>query len=371
MSNKILFGLSATVFLLSACGGDVVTEVTEVNETGMKVLDKGEKMPKCNADSEGDMIYALDSAGAFICIDKKWTSLNGKDGEDGEKGEPGEKGDKGDKGDQGKKGEKGDQGEKGEDGASCTAKALADSSGYKIICGGDSVGVVLNGEKGDKGDQGEQGPKGDKGDKGDPGIPKCPSYDASEQFCDFRDGRVYKYVAIGTQTWMAENLKFAMDSSLCYDNDPVNCETYGHLYTWAMAMDSAAVFSDATKGCGMATLCNIETPVRGICPEGWHIPMRSEWETLSETVDGSAIALEAKGFKQWPDATDAYGFSALPAGYSSYSLGFVDLGRVAGFWSSSEYYGSGAYNLTMSADVMLYDSGSIKYYRHSVRCIKD
>ena len=63
----------------------------------------------------------------------------------------------------------------------CSTKPLADKSGLKIICNGDSIGVVLNGEKGEKGDdgkqgiQGEQGLRGEKGDtgkdgeKGDPG----------------------------------------------------------------------------------------------------------------------------------------------------------------------------------------------------------
>jgi len=353
MSNKILFGLSATAaILLSACGGDVVTEVTEVNETGMKVLDKGEKMPKCNADSEGDMIYALDSAGAFICIDKKWTSLNGKDGEPGEKG---------DKGDQGKKGEKGDQGEKGEDGASCTAKALADSSGYKIICGGDSVGVVLNGEqgeKGDKGDQGEQGPKGDKGDKGDPGIPKCPSYDASKQFCDARDGRVYKYVAIGTQTWMAENLNFVTDSSLCYDNDPANCETYGRLY--------AGKSSDP-------------------CPSGWRLPTEGEYDELEEFAGGASGGAGKKltATSGWysesgesRDGTDDYGFAVLAAGYyTAYdSIPFSDLGMSANFWTSTiDELGMQVYMHMwgeFNSFYAVHGHSETQNYK-SIRCIKD
>ena len=349
MSNKYALGLAATALLLSACGGDVVTEVTEVNETGMKVLDKGEKMPKCNADSEGDMIYALDSAGAFICIDKKWTSLNGKDGE------PGEKGDKGDKGDQGKKGdagEKGDQGEKGEDGASCTAEALADSSGYKIICGGDSVGVVLNGEKGDKGDQGEQGPKGDSG------ILKCPSYDASEQFCDFRDGRVYRYVTIGTQTWMAENLNFVTDSSLCYDNDPANCETYGRLYAGGS-----------------------DDP----CPSGWRLPTEGEYDELEEFAGGTSGGAGKKltATSGWyseegesRDGTDDYGFAILAAGrYTAYdSIPFSALGTSANFWTST------IDELDMQVFMEMWGEYNSFYAVHghsvtqnykSVRCIKD
>jgi len=102
----------------------------------------------------------------------------GEQGIQGEKGETGEKGEKGDQGEQGlqgeqgekgetgEKGEQGVQGEKGQDGTSCTIAPLADGTGYKVLCGGDSTGVLLNGVKGD---QGEQGPQGEQGEKGDPG----------------------------------------------------------------------------------------------------------------------------------------------------------------------------------------------------------
>ena len=111
MSNKILFGLAASVaFLFVACG-DEVTEVTEVHETGMKLVEKGDELPKCTTENEGAMIYVLDSAAAYACINREWVSFNGKDGadgKDGRDGKDGEDGAKGDKGDQGEKGAKGD-----------------------------------------------------------------------------------------------------------------------------------------------------------------------------------------------------------------------------------------------------------------------
>ena len=231
MSSKILFGLSATAaILLSACGDvNEITEVTEVNEVGMMVIEKGEALPKCNSDSEGSMVYALDSAAAFVCINKKWKSLNGKDGEQGAKGDKGEQGEQGDKGD------KGDKGEAGDAGSSCTMEALPDSSGFKVLCGGDSVGVVLNGatgekgeagakgdqgdpgEKGDKGEQGEKGNKGDAGPKGDTGV-GCSLLD---------DGNGSVKVTCGTGTNATTTTLYkAMCGNVPYDPERENATGY-------------------------------------------------------------------------------------------------------------------------------------------------
>ena len=397
MSNKILFGLSATAaILLSACG-DEITEVTEVNEVGMKVIEKGEALPTCSSDNEGAMIYAVDSAAAYFCVNRKWTSMkgekgdqgepgkDGKDGENGKDGADGKDGKDGEKGDTGVQGKQGEKGDTGEAGTSCAVEQLPDSSGFKVLCGGDSVGVVLNGvagEKGDKGDQGEQGPKGDqgnpgeKGDKGDKGEDGKSVEGAENILIDARDKQIYKIVTIGNQTWMAENLNYAYlqptatldSSSWCYDDDPANCEKYGRYYLWSAAMDSAAVFSDDAKGCGYGTTCTIKTPSRGICPAGWHIPSRDEWNTLYSAMDKSPYAMQAKGFENWPDATDAYGFSVLPAG-KYYISSFRGMGSIAVFWSAT---GANSY-----ANRWYIDAGTSNFYSetmddgYSVRCVKD
>ena len=111
---------------------------------------------------------------------------------------------------------------------------------------------------------------------------------------DERDGKTYKTVRIGNQIWMAENLNYAYlqptatldSSSWCRYNELDSCAKYGRLYIWSAAMDSAAVFSDASKGFGDGVVCgSVQQPVpcwpntfiRGVCPEGWHLPTVGEW----------------------------------------------------------------------------------------------
>ena len=109
---------------------------------------------------------------------------------------------------------------------------------------------------------------------------------------------------------------------------------------------------------------------RGVCPEGWHLPSSSEWSKLYKTV-GPHYAIQAKGVAAWPDATDAYGFSALPAGYY-YDGGFSRVGAVAYIWSSTDYNSIYAYFWYLDAggaSVGISNFG--KDCGFSVRCLKD
>ena len=102
---------------------------------------------------------------------------------------------------------------------------------------------------------------------------------------DSRDGKTYKTVVVGSQTWMAENLDY-QDSRFIN-----NMSLAGTLYTWAEAVDSAGFFSSSALECksygyrGMA-LCTMPDRVRGICPEGWHIPSSAEWREMLSFVSG-------------------------------------------------------------------------------------
>ena len=94
------------------------------------------------------------------------TLKNGEDGAKGDKGDSGAKGDTGDKGDPGAPGENGKNGlngENGKNGTSCTVEPLASKDGYKVICAGDSMGVLMNGLNGANGENGTNGTNGENG----------------------------------------------------------------------------------------------------------------------------------------------------------------------------------------------------------------
>ena len=222
-----------------------------------------------------------------------------------------------------------------------------------------------------------------------------PCKTATEDNCEYgtltddRDGQTYKTVKIGEQWWMAENLNYRYiqqtynggegdSSSYCYDNDPANCEKYGRLYLWSAAMDSAGIISDNTaNGCGYGEICNLDNvKVRGVCPEGWHLPDSTEWNTLFTTVGGQATAgtmlKSTEGWYSKGNGSDAYSFSALPAGNRDVDGGYNLVGGNALFWSSTEDNSSLAYFMILyycDDDAGLFNIN--KGNGFSVRCLKD
>lgn len=208
-------------------------------------------------------------------------------------------------------------------------------------------------------------------------------------FEDERDGQTYRTVTIGNQTWMAQNLNYAYtdvlfdyngntsdSTSWCFGDDPANCTKYGRLYTWGAAMDSVGTWSTNGKGCGNGKTCSPTYPVRGICPTGWHLPSQAEWNTLFQVVGGSSTAGKAlnsqSGWYSNGNGTDAFGFSALPAGGRDYGGSFNGVGFGAHFWSSTEGSGYHAYLMYLSYGSDGASLGiDVKYYGFSVRCLKD
>ena len=193
---------------------------------------------------------------------------------------------------------------------------------------------------------------------------------------DSRDGQSYKTVTIGTQTWMAENLNYETANSYCFNNNSANCTKYGRLYTWTAAMDSAGTWSTNGKGCGYGSTCSPTGTIRGVCPEGWHLPSRAEWETLFNAVGGQSVAgTKLKSTSGWYNSgngTDAFSFSALPAGGGYYNGRYSSEGDYAYFWSSTEndsYYAYSVY-LYYDYDSAYLDDG-IKIIGFSVRCLQD
>lgn len=195
------------------------------------------------------------------------------------------------------------------------------------------------------------------------------------------DGNVYKTVKIGTQIWMAENLRVsryrngdkiqnvvddqkwreADYGAWCfYENEAANNSIYGKLYNWFAVND-----------------------IRGLAPKGWHVPSDDEWEMLTNYLGGEDIVadkLKETGTAHWiglnETATNESGFSALPGGYRGDHNGTSDyLGYSGYWWSSTENYEGNAlyrflrcyyYNSSLSRGRYNYKSSG-----YSVRCLMD
>ncbi len=168
---------------------------------------------------------------------------------------------------------------------------------------------------------------------------------------DDRDGNIYKTVTIGTQTWMAENLRYRYQqpteeldsSSFCYNETIEDCDKYGRYYLWSAAMDSAGYFTNDGLGCGNGVYCEPTYPVQGLCPDGWHLPSETEAEILLEyTLSKSDGGHSLKATDGWfIPGTDEYGFNALASGIwhpgdEAYTQGTYGEGWNAEFWTSTE-----------------------------------
>jgi uncharacterized protein (TIGR02145 family) len=179
---------------------------------------------------------------------------------------------------------------------------------------------------------------------------------------DIRDNKVYPTVQIGSQCWLASNLNYGVilassqdqrdncvAEKYCYNDNPMNCTTYGGLYQW----DELMLFD--------------ETPAdQGFCPPGWHIPTENDWNTLFATYINNGFAgspLKYSGYS---------GFNALLSGARYINKAWDFQGFVTSFWSSTPRSSTQAWAHGMNEDdpsVSVYPS--LKVNAFSVRCIHD
>ena len=538
-SKLALTGLLSAASIFTACGDDVIKVTNETS--GMEIVASADSLEKCTSKNADKTVFVSGENAAYICADSAWknvsetekTSCSAEMLADSTGFKIVCDGDSVGVVKNGANGEKGDKGES----STCTAESLSDGSGFKIVCDGDSVGVVKNGANGTDGKDGENCRLSDNGDGtvevvcgetsttlykafcggklfnpdssfcvadssivplcggkpydfadstchedvvvpivcegrhysldtefcfadsiisrcggktydlnasfcfADSVVPLCDgksydldssfcfadsvvplcggksydldssfcfadsivplcggkSYDLDSSFCldekvyknktlvwnlmnpeieygvfvDKRDDQVYRSVKIGEQTWMAENLNYAMVGSYCPINKQDSCAKYGRLYTWSVAMDSAGVFGDAGRGCGYGVKCEISDTVRGACPRGWHLPSVAERNALVNAVGGSEVAGRAlKSGYVWKNngyGTDSFGFSALPVSYNL--IGYSN----ATFWVAAESNDKGlASGLFLRYDSEAATLGNAgKNAEASIRCVKD
>lgn len=188
------------------------------------------------------------------------------------------------------------------------------------------------------------------------------------------EGNVYKTVRIGTQNWMAENIKatrynngdeigttllpntdISSEITPKYQWEVDNPDTYGRLYTWYTVTDS-----------------------RGICPIGWHVPTDTDWQKLIRVSGGEyGSPQKLMDVTHWSEilkATNETGFSALP-GVDRHATGrtYSTIQR-AYFWSISGYccsvgHYSGILSTPASCNVIL--TTCDKSSGLSLRCVRD
>lgn len=191
------------------------------------------------------------------------------------------------------------------------------------------------------------------------------------------DGNGYHAVTIGTQVWLVENLKttkyrdgtsipnvkvdaqwqaLATGAYSDYNNTPSNSTKYGRLYNWHAIIDS-----------------------RNIAPDGWHVPTDADWDILIGYLGGEGVAggkLKETGTVHWLspniDATNEFGFSALPAGYRHNDGWYYGVNEEGVYWSSIDYSTVNAfYRFTSSNRGSIIKGNGNKNQGLSVRCIKD
>ena len=195
------------------------------------------------------------------------------------------------------------------------------------------------------------------------------------------EGNTYKTVTIGTQTWMAENLKSSMysdgtkipnitDDALWenlttgawsyYKNDASNNAKYGKLYNWYAVSPT----TNSNKN---------------VCPTGWHVPTDAEWTVLTDYLGGETVAggkMKEVGTTNWNspniDATNTSLFSALPGGNRFDNGKYGNMGSDGCWWSSTEYNTDNARFRNLSYyNEIVYSYTRVKEYGFSVRCLKD
>lgn len=244
------------------------------------------------------------------------------------------------------------------------------------------------------------------------------------EIVDKRDNQTYKTTTIGSQTWLAENLRYVPYNSsvlICFPDASEGmrvkygnvCDRNGYFYSWAEAIDNLGEFSGDGAKCASHNnhgLCPVFVePIRGVCPEGWHLPQKLEYEELIEYVKNDSryrygspkcglISIDVWEYQARCGAvTDDFGFSMLPSGVIRNDKFYNGEETMAGFWTSTPdvevsddaydmlLFGTNAFYNPVGGRVYTiktYDDLKLDFYRDSiyekkiqtrfpVRCLKD
>jgi uncharacterized protein (TIGR02145 family) len=191
-----------------------------------------------------------------------------------------------------------------------------------------------------------------------------------------KEGNTYKTIGIGTQIWMAENLR----STKLNDSTAILIITDS--LEWINANEPALCWfnNDTSMNIPYGILYNYHAVNSGkLCPTGWHIPTDLEWSILIERLGGSNVAggkLKVIGTEYWnkPNtvATNSSMFNAVPSGVN-WSGTFSGFGRYCNWWSinKAEFEHIWTPSVWYNRAVILNDAPIKKSSGISVRCLKN
>jgi uncharacterized protein (TIGR02145 family) len=194
-----------------------------------------------------------------------------------------------------------------------------------------------------------------------------------------QDGNIYKTVTIGSQTWMAENLRTTKYSDGTTISHVTDDPAWDDLTTGAYCnyKNTAANDTIATFG----RLYNWHAVNTGkLAPKGWHVPTDAEWTLLTTYLggeNGAGTKLKEIGAAHWQNqpiswATNETCFTALPGGYRYPTGWFNYVGEQGYWWSASEGNAGNALYRLMSNNTVSVDKWSfVKESGFSVRCVRD
>ena len=392
LAPKLTFGAFALSAMLAACGDDS-TSAKDADQPDV-VVETFDDLPVCSDNQDGSTAYVKDEKTAYVCVDGDWVPEEENSSSSIASSSSSPRNDSLSSSVITSSSSEAPQSSSSEAPQSSSSETMQSSSS-EAMQSSSSEAMQSSSSEATQSSSSEAPQSSSSADVNSSSSENELS-SSSEMgiiygtMTDSRDGNTYKTVKIGEQVWMAENLNYAdsvktpslKENSWCYGNVAANCEKYGRLYTWAAAIDSVKLANDVMNplDCGYGKTCDFSGTVQGICPSGWHLPSRDEWNTLITAVGGDSKAGTAlKSTSGWTslngvsgNGTDAFGFSALPAGYRDRHGRYYSERSYAEFWTSTEDDSYNAYDMSIFVETYasLNESNS-KPYGYSVRCLKD
>jgi len=175
--------------------------------------------------------------------------------------------------------------------------------------------------------------------------------DTLNTFVDKRDNRLYKFVKIREQIWMAENLAYKINNDCwAYKNNEENVMKFGRLYSYEVA--------------------------KNICPEGWHLPSDEEWKQLERAVGLIEFLVQLGGGRgEHSPALIEGGSSGFNIRFAGVLIGpnkFRAINKNTVFWSSTEFDNLNTWHRSFDKNKpYVFRAYLPKIWGCSVRCIKD